>query len=181
MDNSPSMQEHWDDVIGLFSVFAYFVKRLDNDDLEMYFTVSEDRKFFKNTSSAVSHLRKMRLGPISDTALLFRKMRLRTISDTARLREILERYRKELDSQVVRGDVSFTSKPVKPLSLYVLTDAAYVKYDIIPPLKAIVKKQEELLLDKHQLGIQFICFGSGADIESLELLMPELRRECGID
>ena len=166
MDNSPSMQEHWDDVIDFFSVFAYFVKRLDNDGLKMYFTASEDIRFFKNTSSAVSHLK---------------KMRLRTNPNPARLREMLERYQEELDSQEVRSDVSSTSKPVKPLSLYVFTDGACVGNDIIPPLKAIVKKQEELLLDKNQVGIQCISFGGKVFIPRLEFLKLELRSECGID
>jgi hypothetical protein len=35
MDDSVSMKEHWDDVVSLFSVFAYIAKRLDDDGLEV--------------------------------------------------------------------------------------------------------------------------------------------------
>ena len=57
MDDSLSMKTYWNDVISLFYVFGCLVKKFDTNGLEMYFTVSEKKKTFKNTTPAVSHLK----------------------------------------------------------------------------------------------------------------------------
>jgi hypothetical protein len=111
MDDSVSMKEHWDDVVSLFSVFAYIAKRLDDDGLEMYFTVSAGCEKFKDTTPAVADLKSMRQTTYSNINI--------------RLEHILRQYQADLEHQRERRETFWSrAKPVKPLSLYVFTDGA---------------------------------------------------------
>ena len=167
MDDSLSMKEHWDDVILLFSVFAYFAKRLDDDGLEMSFTVSDHTEVFKKTSRAVSHLKTMRPSTPSNIDL--------------RLGKILWRYQTDLERQRERtGSFWPREKHVKPLSLYIFTDAAWPGCDAVAPVEAMIEKQKQLGLPKEQVGIQFIRFGNDPiGIERLRYLDFGLRRKYG--
>ena len=167
MDDSSSMKEHWDDVVSLFSVFAYFVKRLDDDGLEMYFTVSEHKESFKDTSPAVSHLKSMRPGSVSNIDI--------------RLGKILRKYQTDLeDHKQRRGPLFLRPKPVKHLSLYVFTDAAWPGSDAVAPVEAMIEKQMQLSLPKDSVAIQFIRFGDDpTGIDRLEYLDSGLRKKYG--
>lgn len=154
------MERHWDDVVSLFHVLAYFAKRLDSNALEMYFTVSTDVKTFKKTSEAVSHLKTMSQNTYSNI--------------DSRLQQILGKYQEDL----VRKSFFGLRAKVKPLSLYVFTDAAWQGCDAIAPIEAMIQKQRQLGLPKEQVSIQFIRFGSDANgIKKLKYLDSGLRRK----
>jgi hypothetical protein len=165
MDDSLSMKDHWDDVVSLFSVFAYFAKRLDNNGLEMYFTVSKDKQTFRDTTPAVSHLKSMRQSTYSNINI--------------RLEQILRRYQTDLEHQKERrGSFWPRAKVVKPLSLYIFTDAAWPGCDAVAPIEAMIEKQRQLQLPKEQVGIQFVRFGNDpTGIRRLEYLDSGLRKK----
>jgi hypothetical protein len=159
------MRDHWDDVVSLFSVFAYFAKKYDKNGLEMYFTVSEDKEHFDKTTPAVSHLKYM-------------TQKSPSIIDI-RLSEILRDYQSRLDRQNGRkGSRWSLSDPVKQLSLYVFTDGAWPGCDAVAPVVAMVEKLQELKLPKQQVGIQFVRFGNDpVGIRRLEYLDSGLREK----
>lgn len=164
MDDSITMKTHWDDVVHLFSVFAYFVKRFDYNGLEMYFTVSENKKTFKDTSSVVSVLKNMKHTTYSNIDM--------------RLGEILRNYKIDLERQERRKGSFWKGKVVKPLSLYVFTDAVWQDCDAVAPIEAMIEKQRELALPREQVAIQFIRFGNDpTGIAKLEYLDSGLRRK----
>ena len=159
------MREYWDDVISFFSVFAYFVKRLDDDGLEMWFTVSGEEVRFSDTKKAVTHLKRMRPSGLANFDL--------------RLGKILERYQKVFQHKAGKRGFFWLRTPqdVKPLSLYVLTDGSWASgSDAVAPIEKIIK----LSLPDRQVGIQFIRFGNHLKgIERLEYLDKGLRKKHG--
>jgi len=167
MDDSVSMKEHWDDVVSLFSVFAYITKRLDDDGLEMYFTVSARFEKFKDTTPAVAHLKSMRQTTFSNINM--------------RLEHILRKYQADLEHQRERrGTFWSRAKSVKPLSLYVFTDGAWNGCDAVAPIEAMIEKLRQLGLPKEQVAIQFIRFGNDeVGIKRLQYLDSGLREKYG--
>jgi hypothetical protein len=167
MDDSLSMKEHWDDVVSLFSVLAYIVKRLDDDGLEMYFTVSLGVEKFRDTTPAVAHLKSMRPSTYSNINI--------------RLERILRKYQTNLNHQRERRGIFWSrAKTIKPLSLYVFTDGAWHGCDAVAPVEAMIEKQRQLGLPKEQVGIQFIRFGNDkVGMERLQFLDSGLRKKYG--
>ena len=161
------MKQQWDNVIDLFSVFAWHTKSLDSNGLEMYFTVSPREETFKDTTSAVRLLKSMSQKVPSNIDLS--------------LGQILRKYQADLERQNERKSKnSFWSrdKDVKPLSLYVFTDGAWEGCDAIEPIEAMIEKQIDLKLPRTQIGIQFIRFGDDAEgIRKLKYLDSGLRKK----
>lgn len=96
-----------------------------------------------------------------------------------RLGQILRKYQVELERQEERNKSFWMrGKAVKPLSLYVFTDAAWQGCDAVAPIEAMIEKQKQLELPKEQVGIQFIRFGNDpTGMERLEYLDRGLRRK----
>ena len=161
------MQEHWDVVVEFFSVFAWFAKRLDDNGLEMYFTVSKNKETFKDTTPAVKHLKSMTPSGYPNIDI--------------RLGQLLGKYQTDLERRKEqRNNFWSRGKDVKPLSLYVFTDAAWPGCDAVAPIEAMIEKQRQLALPKEQIGIQFIRFGNDPKgIERLEYLDSGLRKKYG--
>lgn len=158
------MRQYWGEVVSLFSVLAYILKKLDDDGLEMYFTVSTDKRTFKDTRRAVSHLEKMTQSTYSNI--------------DARLQQILGKYQVYLGQQRERRGFFRSRANAKPLSLYVFTDAAWQGCDAIAPIEAMIEKQRQLGFPKDQVSIQFVRFGNDASgIERLEYLDSGLRKK----
>lgn len=130
IDDSLSMGAYWLDVISLFSVLAWIVKKLDDNGLEMYFTVSTVKKHFKDTSKAVILLENMRQYAYSNI--------------DARLQEILRKYQEKLKHHKQQQN-SFLRQwsKLKPLSLYVFTDAAWPGCDATIPIEVMIAKLKE--------------------------------------
>lgn len=165
MDDSQSMKAHWNDVISLFSVLGYFVKEFDTNGLKMYFTVSRNKETFKHTSRVVSHLKNIKHKTYSNIDI--------------RLGNILRKYQTNLENQERRKGF-FWPKPkvVKPLSLYVFTDAVWHDCDAVAPIEAMIEKQRQLTLPREQVAIEFIRFGNDpTGIGKLEYLDSGLRKK----
>lgn len=158
------MGAYWHEVISLFSVLAWIVKKLDDNGLEMYFTVSRAVKTFKDTTGAVAHLGNMSQSTYSNIDW--------------RLQEILGTYQETLSHQGERRGFLRPRSKVKPLSLYVFTDGAWQGCDGIAPIEAMIKKQRQLGLPKEQVSVQFIRFGNHPrGVEKLEYLDSGLRKK----
>lgn len=164
MDDSVSMKPHWNNVISLFSILAYIAKRLDKNGVEMYFTVSESEKTFKDTSRVVKLLRSITPTSYSNIDM--------------RLGQILRTYQAKLEHEKEPKRIRLFSKPVKPLSLYIFTDGAWQGCDAVPPIEAMIESLKRLGFPKEQVGIQFVRFGNKQeDIEKLEYLDSGLRKK----
>ena len=158
------MGAYWHEVISLFSVLAWIVKKLDDNGLEMYFTVSRVVKRFKDTKRAVALLEKMNQSTYSNI--------------DSRLQEILGKYQEDLSHQREQKGILRSRSRVKPLSLYVFTDAAWQGCDATMPIEAMIEKQRQLEFSKEQVGIQFVRFGNHAGgIAKLEYLDSGLRQK----
>lgn len=154
------MKRRWHDVITFFSVFSYITKKHDSNGQEIYFTVSTNHVTFKKTKKAVSHLENMNPSSFSNI--------------DQSLEHILGRYREKLDLQ---RRFSLFKAAVKPLSLYVLTDAAW-QGDAIEPIERMIDFQRAYKLPREQVGIQFIRFGNDPEgIQKLEYLDSGLRKK----
>ena len=97
-----------------------------------------------------------------------------------RLGDLLGKYKEDLKRQDERKH-SFWSKaykPVKPLSLYVLTDGTWPNCNAVRPI-------EDMILfgrPKEQVGIQFVRFGNRPiGIKRLKYLDSGLRKKHGRD
>lgn len=164
IDDSLSMGSYWHEVIALFSVLAYIVKRLDDNGLDMYFTVSTAVKHFKDTKGAISHLEYMSPSTYSNI--------------DSRLQQILGRYQENFGHQKEWKSYFGLKSRVKPLSLYVFTDAAWQGCDAVAPIEAMIEKQRQLGLPKEQVSIQFIRFGNHTGgIRKLKYLDSGLRKK----
>ena len=163
------MKKHWDNVIDLFSVFAWHTKSLDSNGLEMYFTVSPKKQNFSNTTQAIRLLKSMSQSTPSNIDLS--------------LDQILRRYQTDLERHKERKNKnSFWSrdKDVKPLSLYVFTDGVWEGCDAVAPIEVMIEKQKELKLPRTQVGIQFVRFGEDRNGKAkLEYLDSGLRKKHG--
>ena len=158
------MKAYWEDVISFFHVFAYFTKKLDKNGLEMCFTVSTKKVKFRDTKKAVACLKNTRHDVPSDIDM--------------RLGQILGNYQKDIESEKEKKHAIFSklSKPVKPLSLYVLTDGAWPQTNAVAPIEEMILQK----LPKKQVGIQFIRFGNDSTgIDRLEYLDSGLRKKYG--
>ena len=161
IDDSLSMEPYWIEVISLFSVLAWIVKKFDDDGFEMCFTISAIQKHFADTSKAVAVLGKIKLYTYSNI--------------DSRLLEILEEYQKHLES---RKTYFRRKAKLNPLSLYVFTDAAWPNSDAVGPVEAMIAKLHQLGFGKEQVGIQFIRFGNHTSgMEKLKYIESGLRKK----
>lgn len=162
------MNNHWKDVKSLLYVLAYLVKELDDDGLDMSFTISSQEKKFTHASKAVAYLDAMHPNGLANINM--------------RLSKLLTRYVNELEHPPRnRFSLRTRQSPIKPLSLYIFTDGIWQPgYDGVPPIEALIEKLTALRLPKEQVGIQFIRFGDSPEgIKRLEYLDSGLRKKFG--
>ena len=163
IDDSHSMKPHRKDVGSLLDLLGYIVKRFDPNGLDLY-VASSDTKFggVKTTTELKGYFDRMRFEGEHDMSM--------------RLSTIVGHYQDDLSQQRERVRDSFLArmrtKRVRPLSLYVLTDAKWQPVcNVVPVIQALVGTLHDLNLHKQQVGIQFIRFGDLAQgIERLEEL-----------
>lgn len=155
------MNEHWTDVRELLDLLGYIVKHYDDNGVDIYFTNSSSKH-----------------GSVKTTTELLRVFDLYApygVHDmSARLWSIVADYQEDLRKlHASRSRLSRLSlRRVRPLSLYVLTDAVWQPVcDVSPVITSLVGSLTDLNLHKKQVGIQFIRFGhSSVGIERLEVL-----------
>lgn len=145
VDDSESMNEHWPDVLDLFSNMAYMVKGFGRDGIELHFSRSLDHYREKHTTPLLAKLRDRKPSGFSDIK--------------PRLNSILWDYQKKINSKPFLG-MRHLSKPVRPLNLYIFTDGAWQDdVNVERPIRNLVEV-EKLKLPGDQVGIQFIRFGN---------------------
>ena len=154
------MEPHWDNMIDLFAVLAWMIKDADPDGMELYFTVSDGAPIkSRDTTPLVTALRS--------------KSQVGTTDINLSLTHILDGYKTKLHEQKrhrSRWQIARkSSKDVRPMNLYVFTDGRWeAPANAATPIRNLVKKLEDLGLQRSQVGIQFISFGS--DPEGLRRL-----------
>jgi hypothetical protein len=162
------MSRHWEDVKSLLYVLAYLVKKLDDDGLDMSFTISSQEKKFNHASKAVAYLDAMHPSGFANINM--------------RLSKLLMKYVNNLEHPP-RNRLGLRTRQasIKPLSLYIFTDGVWQPgYDGVPPIEALIEKLTALQLPKEQVGIQFIRFGNSEEgIKRLEYLDSGLRKKFG--
>lgn len=162
VDDSTSMERHWEKLRTLVGILAYMTKDADPDGLELYFTISPRKLKSKKATHFVDQLAITRPHGLSDISM--------------RLSSILQEYQQKLAFQTqpkTRWTLSTKQKYVRPLNVYVLTDGVWQDLsDASPPIRSLVQKLVELQLGKHQVGITFIRFGDsdvgGQRLEKLD-------------
>lgn len=163
------MVKHWDNVTNVVEGLSYILKDADKDGLDLYFTIAEQSALEKKHTTLLVRLVEHHRQRDRDarTEINFR------------LNQILDKYKAKLD----RSNSRWPRKPLKPLSLYILTDGiweAECKPEI--PIKNVVQKLSDLRKDREQIGIQFISFGNDpVGMERLRYLDDDLTRDLGLD
>jgi hypothetical protein len=130
-------------------VLAYMLKGCDKDGLDLYFTVGLSKHNSKVASGLSQHIRGKALRSTSDAG--------------SRLTTILHDYETKLRRHESKRfpDIFGKSRRVKPLNVYVLTDAVWQpQCDVAEPIRAMVETLRELRYPRKQVGIQFVQFGN---------------------
>src|SRR5438045_2129313 len=106
------MQLHWEELLELFSVLAYLIKKKARDGFKVFFTIGLDKHKFSTTTPALRLVRSKSPIGISDISLS--------------LGNILRDYRDELEKYQAAQKSYQTSnwarkpKPPRPMNIYVL-------------------------------------------------------------
>jgi hypothetical protein len=153
------MNQYWSEVISVFHVLAYMLKGSDPDGLDLWFTIATEKVHSRHTTALVHSLVNRRPEGYTDIGL--------------RLGSILQDYQSQLHNEATSRSRSWAltqrSKPVKPMNIYVFTDAEWQPgSDAATPITSMVHKLDALGYKKDQIGIQFISFGD--DPERLDKL-----------
>lgn len=146
IDDSTSMHQHWGNVQKVFEALSYVVKEVDPNGFDLWFTGPGEP--LKNCQKTSAPLRAVE-----------GRMQQGTTDITVKLTEIFDDYIEALKNPRT-GILAMFSKPVKPLSLYVLTDGVWEK-DCNPRtlVETFVGQLDSLHKGKGKVGIQFISFG----------------------
>jgi hypothetical protein len=153
------MSHYWyaaEGVVNLAKALAYIVKASDEDGIDLYFTCSDSEHNVDSATKMESKLRGKSLHSTSNMA--------------SSLGRILQKYetrlRDERDGTAQRRSSFFSrkSKELKPLNVYVFTDAKWQPYcNVAERVLSLVTTMKELRFPREQVGIQFIQFGDDSD------------------
>jgi hypothetical protein len=127
------------------------IKDCDRDGMDLYFTISPLKHNSRNSTGLLQHIQGKSLLGTSDLG--------------SRLTTILHDYETALRRHATKRWPSFgRSKNMKPLNVYILTDAAWQPHsDAAEPIKSLIGTMIEFRYPRKQVGIQFIHFGKNAD------------------
>ena len=143
IDDARTMKAHEAEVKRILDILAYLVKNSDPDGLELYFTCSKQHFKEKDPSKLVAKLNNNKPGGLTDIRI--------------RLNSIIDNFIQGFD----RNWLMKKLKPVRSLTIYVLTDGIWQPdTDLTQPLKRLVKMLDEY--GQYEVGILFISFGNGA-------------------
>jgi hypothetical protein len=161
VDDAASMRPYWHNVKSVLRVLAYMLKSCDDNGMDLYFTIATTRCNSKTSTGLVQHLSGKALKGTSDIG--------------SRLSTILHEYQTSLRQPISPrwfGFVQAKQGTVKPLNVYILTDAIWQpQSDAVEPITALIKTLQELNYPRKQVGIQFIRFGNDPEgIKKLEHL-----------
>jgi len=165
IDNSPSMRQHWPQVLRVLGVLAYITKEKDPNKLELYFTMKAGRSSGSSSTGLVAVARTRKA---TDKAT--------GLSDLyPRIRDIFSEYKNNLKRKSFLGTSSR-----RPMSLYVLTDGNWQpQRDTEVCIAELVGALDKS--DQYQVGIEFIRFGNDPDgTARLEHLDDGLKEEFNL-
>lgn len=154
IDDSFSMERHWQEVEALFGLLAYMVKDSDPDGIELHFTISSKR--YRSRKGKTKEL----------TKILHDKKYEGDSNIRSSLQNIVQRYKEGLKKPVnpATSRWRFRGRPAEPVrdqNVYVFTDGNWQPNsdptEIIADLVGDLKEHKVL---KEQFGIQFISFGN---------------------
>jgi len=153
IDDSSSMQPHWNELQEVFHVLAYIVKEKSRNGFEVCFNIDPHRVKLRNTNDARKILRSTRQNRTSDLGV--------------RLSDIVRSYQNELkkfqEAQQRRLASRWAPKPKgpPPMIIYILTDGAWQsEQDIKTPIRFLVAQLMEVGMEDKHCWIQFIQFGT---------------------
>lgn len=154
IDNSESMRKHWEKVIRVFEVLAYFAKQADPDNMELYFTHSKERVQRKHRKELIRIIKK------ADT-----KGRCNMKNRLARvLEKWIEEFEKSKNKRRIIPAMFSFHKPKDGVNIYVFTDGVWLDgpspvCGVDEPIKETVDKLIAKGFSTDHVGIQFIRFG----------------------
>lgn len=170
------MRHHWADVVALFRVLAWTVKKSDNDGLDLYYSMSSQKRHSKKTRLLIDDIRRRTPQGKSDIS--------------APLGRILYKYQQDLQDAATKRSAFdplhvFRSNPWKPMTIYAFTDAVWQPgCDGSGPIIHMIETLNRLNVpnDQKQIGVQFICFGNNPEcIAKLRYLDDGLKDRYGRD
>jgi len=139
------MAQHWENVAKTFEALSYIVKEVDKNGLDLYFTISPIVKIGEKTTTDMV------------TIVRNHKRKDEAASDIGhKLTPLLEEYSRKLGEK----RASWKS-PIKPLSLYILTDGVWEENSsAAEAITNVIRVLEEKKKSSTQIGIQLISFGT---------------------
>ncbi len=155
------MSLYWKPLITITRVLAYMLKKTDDDGMDLYFTISQEKHNAKTSSELVQKLQGKACRGTSEIG--------------SRLSTILHQYQMYLQEPVPnRRSLFGKAKPKakKALNVYILTDAIWQPHsDATEPIASLIAMLKKLDYPRKQVGIQFIRFGNDpGGIDKLEYL-----------
>lgn len=160
IDDAVTMGKHWRALKEFFAAFAYFIKRLDRDGLDLYFSVSrKSRKGEKDTTPLIELVKEHAPTNVPSNLAM-------------RLEELLGDYKRKLTSW----------SQVKGLQIYILTDGVwYTDSDAEELIRSFIRFLDAKSWPQNTIGIQFIRFGDNeGGIARLEKLDKLGKTEKGV-
>lgn len=154
LDDSYSSNRYWQSMCGLLELLSFMVQDSDPDGIELRFANSRE--------STRSH------DPVTLKAAAKRVKPegTRDVGDV--VEEVLNAYKGMLDAKESKDSRREPSSPVRPLSVYVLTDGENFGEGSAVAISGLVHRLNELDYPRKQVGVQFISFGRNE--EKLERL-----------
>ncbi|KAK5561121.1 hypothetical protein LTR46_001431 [Exophiala xenobiotica] len=169
IDDAASMQQHWLKVQMVTRICAYFLKRYDDNGMDVYFASSREGMNSKNVTPLMTRIAGHPARGTSDIG--------------SRLGNLVTEYINKIEGRHPKSFIHlFNDKPPKNLNVYVLTDGIWQSTsDAKTPIKRLVAMLGRQNRDSAQVGIQFIFFGDNQQArEKLERLDDDLGLEMDI-
>ena len=141
IDDSPSMTDHWDDVVDTVQALAYLTKRVDPDGIDLYFVSAPSERHHKQDSTG-----------------LVRIVREHSPSQGC----FIEACLNTLTSDRIIPQTRFGGRK---LSIYILTDGEWSDNEnnlfcgVDKPIRRIVSELKRQHLAPNTVALQFVRFG----------------------
>jgi hypothetical protein len=166
IDDAASMQQHSLKVQMVTRICASFLKRYDDNGMDVYFASSRDRLNSKNVTPLMTRIAGHPARGTSDIG--------------SSLGNLVTEYIDKIEGRHHKSLLHFfNDKPPKPYNVYVLTDGIWESTsDAETPIKDLVATLKHHRRSSSQVGIQFIFFGDNQQArEKLEWLDDDLGLE----
>lgn len=145
------MEQYWPSLKSLCLLLFEIVKDYDPDGVDFYFTVSQTQKSFRTRKALDAFLAKTdpQPGPCNMSN---------------RLGQILQAYQDRLRQR--DRLTSVFHRKVRPISIYILTDGQWeLGRDPSNVIKNLVDQMGNLMINKEQVGLQFISWGDDYEVQ----------------